>query len=538
MLTVDLHPYQAPAVDLLLERESLLIAMEMGLGKTITTLAIAEHLLGEGEVSTVLIVAPSGLLMQWAASIAAHTDVTSMSVVSKGEVFVIPEPHWCEVVSGTPERKRAAMERIAASPPPYVVTSYDTAVANLRTLRKISQMAVIDEVTALKGFRSARARSLRKLRTRFRVGLSGAPVENQRPEEAWAIMRWIDPTIFGPYEEFEKAYIRRSRSGRPTHFVNLDVLHRKLSAAMYRKRTTDPDVAPFLPAVDRQRWPVNLPSATRVVYEQIMRDLDAELRMSGSSSGGWDVDSYYGGTDESSGAGRVMAIHQVAQMLLCHPNLVRVSARTFIRGEKSSQKSGSAYAASLVATGCLDGLNEAPKLDVLYAKVTEILQAATTNKIIIVSKYREMQPIFEQIFERYNTVCYHGQLNHGAKSAAVSRFETDPDVRIMIMSHAGAYGVDIPAGSDLIKYDPPRSSGQGKQLDARHVRAGSSHRRVRVADIYTVGTIEERLYDALDFKARVSSAVTDGDELGVTGSMANDVPSLTRHVAEALALAS
>jgi SNF2 family DNA or RNA helicase len=532
LLTVDLYPYQEPAVEMLLERGNLLMAMDMGLGKTVTTIAAAEHLLGEGEVSTVLICAPTGLLYQWAAALAATTDVETRLRRLKSKTVQVPTEKWCVVIDGTPERKRRQIAQIKASPPQYVIASYATVADYVPLFERLAQMVAIDEATVLKGFKSARSKALSGLQVPWRVALTGDPVENDRPEEMWGIMRWVDSELLGGFRDFEQAHIRRDFFGRPVRYVDLHGLQAKLSPAMYRKRTTDSDVAGFVPGVKKDVWRVNLDRETLVVYKRLLRDLNEELSGLGGQAE-WDIDAYYSGMDEGSGPGRVGGIQVAAQMLVDHPQLVRDSALRFCQNQKHVRNSGPPYVVRLAESGMLENLTSTPKLDILSRNVITILDDPA-SKVIVVTRFRGMIPILEKAFESYGVTRFDGTMSRTAKAESAARFNQDSDTPVMVMTHAGAYGLDLPSATHLINYDPARSSGQRKQIDARHVRAGSSHQTVNVVDLITEGTIEEWAYDLLAWKGRIASAITDGDHIGEDGVIRNARKPLTRYIAEIL----
>lgn len=527
MLTLDLLPYQEPAVPKFLGRGNLLISMEMGLGKTVTALACAEHLLGTGEITTCLVVAQGSLLVQWAKAIAKATDVETKTVTYKKQRITVPTEDWCLTIDGTPDKRAKLIDRAKAERPNYLIASYDTVADNVRVFRDLAELTTIDEVTVLKSFKARRARRLRKLTTPYRIGLTGTPVEN-RLEEVWPIMNWIDPRVFGDWRDFESAYIERNRFGWVTRYKNLPTFTRKFNEASYRKRTTDSDVAPYMPQVRRERWDVELDEQTTRVYRTIMAHLDHELEAIGPGTE-FDAGAYYTGMDESTPIGKAMAVHQAGLMLLDHPDLVRDSAEAYRRGGGE----GSRYAAALVDSGALDGLNSAPKLDTLFERLQTHLNAPD-RKIIVVSKYRGMLSRMSARLGSIEHVFFHGGMSRGDQAAAVSRFESDPAVRVLLMSHAGAYGLDLPSASVLVNYDVARSAGQARQINARHVRASSTHEEVIVADLVVVDTIEHRAYRKLGVKARVSDAGIDG--IGVTGAGDLQVSgdSLTAHVKQVI----
>lgn len=522
MLNVELRAYQETGLEKFLTRGNLLLTMDMGSGKTVTAIGAAEQLLGDGQVTTVLICCPATLISQWAQALAAATDVETRRVKAAGRKLIYPTEDWCLIIHGTPERRARLLAKAKASPPQYIIASYDTVAASTRAFKALAQFVVIDEATVIKSLRAARAKLLRTLCVPWRLALTGTPVETGRPEEAWAIMNWVDPELFGPWRDFEDAYIRRNRSGIPIRYVNLATMHRKLSSASFRVRRTDPEVAPYMPEVERVRWSAEMDPATAEVYTRIMADLMAEMEASGER-GNFDPAAYYAGFDEGSGPGKTMAIHQAAMMLLDHPDLIRESAAAYEQG-----KGGSAYAARIVTDGYLVGLTATPKLTLLK-KCLDPVFSVNLNKVIVVTRHVAMLSRVAQMFEGVPHVLYHGDMSVTQRASAVDRFEHDESVRLLVMSHAGAYGLDLPRATHLVVIHPPRSAGQGEQIEARHVRASSTHASVQVAILLVAGTVEERAHDHLDHNREIAAAIVDGSNPDGSGVIHNSVTSLTSH---------
>ena len=527
MLTVDLRPYQETGLEKFLARGNLLLDMDMGTGKTIVTLAAIEQLLGDGEITTALVCCPKTLIPQWAQAIAAGTDVETRRVRAGKRQLIYPTEDWCLIVHGTPERRAELLAKAKANPPNYILASFDTVAANTRAFKALAQLVVIDEATVIKGFKAARAKRLRTLRTPWRIASTGTPVET-RPEDVWGITNWVDPDLFGPWRDFEDAYIRRARNGMPIRYVNLPTMYRKLSAASHRIRRTDPQVAPYMPKVERAHWPVTMDAGTAAVYTRIMADLTAELEASGER-GPFDPAAYYGGYDKASGPGRVMAIHQIAMQLLDHPDLVRESAAAYEAGE-----GGSRYAATIVADGYLDGLTATPKLTELKNRLDNIF-VVNHHKVIVVTRHVGMLTRIARMLE-VPYVLYHGEMSVTQRAGAVDAFEHDESVRLLVMSHAGAYGLDLPRATHLVVAHPPRSAGQGEQIEARHVRASSTHESVQVAILYVAGSVEERALQQLDHKREIAAAIQDGADRDGSGVIHNSVTSLTTHARSAITL--
>lgn len=516
MLNISLHPYQEEATDAILARGNMLLAFDMGTGKTITSIAVAEELLGDGAIDCVLIVVPSGLKLQWASAIATRTDVATQLLNVKGETFEVPENKYCVVVDGPPEKRKQQYAMIKELRPQYVIVGYQTVTSDIRHIKRIKPgMIILDEATTIKNPAADVTKAVRKLWAPIRLALTGTPVDN-RLEELWAVLWWVDREVLGDFEIFDRSFIERDHWGNVRSYRNLHILHKKIKSVVIRKRTTDPDVAPYMPALEHSKIHVSMDTATERVYREILKDLAVELAQLPARSN-FDLHSHYTGDSENTAAGRVMAVHIAAQMLLTDPELLF--------------ESESRYAQRLRESGILEGLPPSAKFRRLEREVDALL-GDPESKVIIVTKFRGM---VRTLHDRWpDSVTYHGSMSPAQKQAAVNKFTNDPNVRVFCMSHAGAYGVDLPGATAHFNLDPARATGQRNQINARGVRAGSRAELVRVTDLITRGTIEEREYQRLDLRGRVAGAVVDGRGASPRGSIENTVESLTAHVTACL----
>lgn len=532
MLTVDLYPYQDEAVDRAVERGSLLVAYTMGLGKTLVALATIEELIALGDVRQSLLVVPAGLKWQWAQAIAQFTDVSARRLQLRRGVYIwVPEESACVVVDGSPDKRKASYQQILKTKPEFVIVSYEQVRNDFRWIRKIKpDCIVLDEATAIKGFRAKRTKLVKRIDAPFRYALTGTPVEN-RPEELYSIMEWIDPRVLGRFDLFDKAFIVRNKWGGVVRYKNLQVLNKKIRTAMVRKIRTDPEVAPYLPAVQETVKHVALDPKLRKLYKQISDDLATALADANMAQS-FDVTQYYTGTLPSSlgtAAGDIMARTGALLMLCDHPRLLQRSAEKYLKGDGE----GSAYAAKLLDDGLLVDAPSA-KMEQVVADVTDILLAEPKAKVILFSYYKDMVAELADRLGGPNTqaVTYTGDMNVKQKAAARVRFQTEPDVRLFISSDAGGYGVDLPQANYLINYDLAWSAGKMDQRNGRHVRVGSSFKQVYIVNYLIEGSIEERTYEMLALKRQVASAALDGIGADSKGVVENTVGSLTSYLAD------
>jgi len=494
MFKGKLYPYQQPVVSHFAKRGSLLLAFAPGTGKTPTALACAEYLFDEGYAYLCLIICPSALKYQWEERIKQFTDSNVIVVDGTKD-----QRDGCYLVSYSRELNFK-----------YIVISYDYVLLDEQIARLNPDVVILDEASAIKSFKTQRSKKIKKLfkDVPYRLALTATPIEN-RPEELYSIMQWVDSSVLGRYDLFEKAYVIRHSKGWVRAYKNLDVLHDRMGDAMIRKSRTDPDVAPYLPEVDDDCWSVPMSLEVARVYCIIANDMLEELAKIPKHK----VDLRFGAMqallDEDGPNGRLMAMHMCLEMLLCHPSLIYDSAAKYIQDSPE----GSEYA-WLLATS--DTLGEIPlssaKLDMLKAELEPVLDNPD-SKVLIYSKYKFMLEILKRELP-YKSVTFTGDLNAKEKDKVRKQFADDPSIRIFLSSYAGGYGLDMNMADYLVNYDLPWSFGTQDQINSRHIRASSSFNQVFIRNLITHDSIEERKMRVLERKRKMSDIAIDGADMG------------------------
>jgi len=483
-------------------------------------------------VDRVLLIVPAGLKYQWAESIARFTDLPQQAKRFKGERITIPDSRYCMVVDGTPDRRKRQYKMIRELPTcNYAIVGYDNITSDAREVARLqAEFAVLDEASAIKTLSAARTIAVKdKITPPWRMALTATPIDN-RPDELFSIMEWVDPEVLGRGDLFDLAYIERSDYGDQIGYKNLKTLRERLGTALYRKSVHDPDVAPFMPDRKILSWPVQFDLPTREVYARMAADLLTALEEATRFGGSFSVSAHYAGQrrlDDGTAVGKVMSRHMCMEMLLDHPDLIVDSALDYA---DENSKRGSQYANAVYAEGLVDDLTHAPKLNLLLVNLAKLMQDPG-NKVIIFTRYRWMQQlIFENCLAHgWDTVAYHGELSTAEQQAARARFLKNPDCRIFVSTHAGERGTDLPVANWLINYEPVWSSGQADQINGRHMRTSSEFDDIFVVNMFYEGSIEERKLDQQEGKRAVSRAIVDG-HMPKGDRIRNDVASLREHL--------
>jgi SNF2 family DNA or RNA helicase len=508
---MELRPYQTEAVERIVERGNLLLALVMGAGKTATAISAVRRLRRLRLVDRGVVFAPKSVKLQWAREISKWDPRASV-----------------QVIDGSKPQRNYGLRH--ADEYHYSICHYQMLVNDWDEIKQWLPIDFIiaDEATALKGMgtkTSKRAKILAK-NTDVRLALSGQPVEN-RPEELFSIGQWVDPEVLGPFPKFDRAFINRDHWGKPRSYKNLDVLGRRIAPMMYRKSRED--IKEWLPERIEIEVPVPLDADVMKLHDHIRADLsdaiDGALSM-GMGGGGFDILSHYGAAprDERMGAmGQVMSRLLAMRMISAHPHLLRLSAEEF---DTQLSRRGSEYASALLAAGLLDGFTaDTTKLSALIEMVEEILEEDPRHKVVIFSYFKPMLAMIGHRIKAGHALIT-GDVTGMARDRAIVRFNTDPTCRVFLSSDAGAYGVDLNQGSHVINYDLPWSGGALSQRIARIDRTNSAFDQIQVMYLYGQGTIEARMFRMLSQKAKVARAFLDGEFDAKSGGLKLDLESL------------
>lgn len=511
MFTGTLKPYQTEAVDKMVDKQRILVAYEMGLGKTPMTIAALEELRDQGKIERpILVLCLASLKYQWQKEIAKFTDRTSI------------------VIDGTPKQRSEQYANSAVYN--YVIMNYEQVVNDWDIIKaKAFDAIVCDEATAIKGFKAKRAKKVKELAkpVKIKFALTGTPIENGRPEEIYSIMQFVDSTVLGRFDIFDKTFIVRNYFGGVDRYRNLPTLHRTLSEVTVRKSQKDEDVKPYLPdAVYREPLLVPLDSKAQKVYDKIASDLMNLLVEARETFGAsFNLAAHYGQmrADDPMNElrGQIMSRITAMRMLCSSPTVIQASATAF-----DLKMGGSAYIHSLGSQ--VYELTKQPKLDTLMKYIKDHLDIADNYKAVIFTSYIEsVKNIVKGLSDAgIKALEYTGQMGARQKDDAKTLFTENPEVRVLVSSDAGGYGVDLPIANLLVNYDQPWSAGLSVQRNGRINRASSTWPTITIQDILVKDSIEQRQYDMLKQKGNVAGAILDGQNINKRGGVDLTVGSL------------
>lgn len=248
---VEFYKHQIEGVRTMARMSSVILADDMGLGKSLQALTTAAIDFEKGYAAHILIVCPSFLQWNWAEEIAAHTSYSFT------------------VYAGTPKQR----ERIRMTfDTDILIVGYRALVNDYDFLSMMPwDILIADEAHSIKERTSQQTKAVHRLPVQRVFLLTGSPVLN-RPNELWSLLHRCDPARFSSYWSFVNRYcvFGGFKNKQIIGTKNKQELRGILSEYMIRRLKSD-----VLDLPEKQYIPVwvELHPTQRKVYDEINRDL-------------------------------------------------------------------------------------------------------------------------------------------------------------------------------------------------------------------------------------------------------------------------
>ncbi|WP_081627283.1 DEAD/DEAH box helicase [Arthrobacter sp. 131MFCol6.1] len=183
----------------------------------------------------------------------------------------------------------------------------------------------------------------------------------------------------------------------------------------------------------------------------------------------------------------------------------------------------------------LEGLPD-PKVDVLQ-RVVEDKQAEDNNKILVFSTFRHTLRYIEAQSRDWDVrvAVVHGAVPDEDRHALRRRFKLPKDnpdaIDLMLCSEVGTEGLDYQFCDTLVNYDIPWNPMRIEQRIGRIDRRGQQSESVAIINILTHGTIEAEIYERCLLRIGVFHRALGGSE-----KILGDVTTELRRIADDLTL--
>ena len=138
------------------------------------------------------------------------------------------------------------------------------------------------------------------------------------------------------------------------------------------------------------------------------------------------------------------------------------------------------------------------KYGLLIRELREFWETEGNAKIIVFSSFR---PTLHYLRDRLREDGIKTELLHGSvkrpRAEILARFERDDDIRVLLSSEVGSEGVDLQFSSIVVNYDLPWNPMRLEQRIGRVDRLGQTRDKVTILNLIYANTIDQRVYERL-----------------------------------------
>ena len=432
-------------------RGRVLLADEVGLGKTIEAGMVLKEYLMRGMAARVLVLVPASLVGQWREELETKFDIACVTTHDR-LLRDDPETFWAApriIASLALARRREHAERLLGQ-------SFD--------------IVIVDEAHHLRDRASQGYKLVDGLTKRFLLLLSATPVQNNLIE-LYNLLTLLKPGIFKTQKEFRAAYMTPGKPRQPANPARLRDLMRD---AMIRN--TRAVVALKLPRRHASTRRIDTPDEEQTLYQATA----AQVRALANDRGP---------------GGHRLVLHHLLGAAGSSPAAATAAIARFAdrHGQDPTWRALAERWAGLGSGG-----KELALLDLLNRNPTE--------KKLVFIHHKETMTSLSALLKRNGIgfARFEGGLSGPDKDAVIADFRER--VPVLLCTESGGEGRNIQFCNTLINFDIPWNPMAIEQRIGRIDRIGQN-REVYVFNLVARGTVEEQVLRLLDEKINMFELV-------------------------------
>ncbi|MCH8567759.1 MAG: DEAD/DEAH box helicase [Balneolales bacterium] len=413
-----------------------ILADDMGLGKTVQVLAFIQKIAEDsGDTPKCLIVAPRSVIQNWQAE--ATTFAPELNVY----------------IHHGPDRSTNADEWPEAS---LIITTYSTLRIDIATFKEITfDIAVLDESHSMRNPVSQTFKSIRLIQAKFRLCLTGTPVQNT-VMDLWTQFHFLNPGLIGNQTHFLNKWVKPIEK-----YDNKDAgeMLQKMVAPFILRRTKK-NVAKDLPSLTSSIVHCPMEPSQKKVYEKhrkVYYDLINKK-----------ID------DQGLRESRFAVLEGLTRLrqICCSPQLIKAAAK------------------------------DAAKVNRFLELAEELISEG--HRALVFSQFVQFLKILEHEIKKRKWSYEYLDGKTQDRQERVDRFQKDSTAKLFLISlKAGGEGLNLTAADYVFIMDPWWNPAAERQAMDRTHRIGQTE-NVFVYRMVCPDTVEEKILKLQDRKQKLS----------------------------------
>lgn len=440
------------------------LADDMGLGKTIQALALLqkhkEDTEGLGAKATSLVIMPTSLIYNWLNEAKKFTPKLRLMVHTGTLRYKSPEVFANYDV---------------------VITTYGISRIDIDLLKEFFfDYVILDESQNIKNPSSKSFQSVRQLKSRFKLILSGTPVENS-VNDLWTQMSFINPGLLGIQQYFQNEFVA------PIEKKKDEDKARKLQSLIkpFVLRRTKEQVATELPPKTETLLYCPMTEEQSTVYEEVKSEYRNELLKSIE-------DGTYAKTQIQVLQG-LIKLRQIAN----HPAMIDAEYE-----------------------------GDSGKFENVVHTLANVLDGG--HKVLIFSQFVKQLTIYRNYFDEQRISYDYLDGSTQNRGDVVKHFQEDSNTQVFLISlKAGGVGLNLTQADYVFILDPWWNPAVEQQAIDRTHRIGQT-KNVFIYKFITKDSVEEKILALQQRKLSVARALITTEESFIKSLSAEDIKEILR----------
>ena len=337
----------------------------------------------------------------------------------------------------------------------FTIANYELLLRDFACVAsEIWDVIIADEATRISNPRAKQTKALKRLQARYKFALTGTPFTNS-VENIWSIMDWLVPDLLGNWWQFINTYCVKNYWNAVVGYRNLDVMREKIRPFMLRR--TKHEVMAELPEIISTDISLVMSETEKKLYNRLRSELLFEISRE-------DINKIENPTTIANAMVKMVRLKQ----LTCSSELL---------GEST----------------------ESTKLEALKELLPMWINGE--RKAIIFTQFSKFADILERELTDYSPLKITGEVKD--RENILDLFNNKSKHRLLIMTSAGQYGLNIQAASVVVHADQEWSLGKMTQRLGRAHRIGQKQ-TVLEYNLICKGTIDMYVRKVLRKKQELS----------------------------------
>lgn len=464
-LNAELRPYQKEGFKWINEITDLgfggVLADDMGLGKTLQIIAF---LLSQKKSKSIVVV-PTSVIYNWMDEFEKFAPSIRVGLVhgskAKRDRVLRDFKRGLGIKVEEENLKEKSYEKYDV-----LLTTYGTLKNDEKAYENLSfDYCIIDEAQNIKNPAAQATLSVKNIKSRCNIALTGTPIENNLME-LWSIFDFVMPGYLFTKERFRERFILDES--------NLSELKSLITPFILRRLKED--VLSELPEKLEKKYLVEMKGKQKQLYSFYVKAIKNELNANKSS--------------EKSGKNKINLFAYLTKLreICLDPSMV-----------------------------VPDYKGESSKLTV----VKEIVKDASESgkKILLFSQFTLVLKKIEEDFKKEDISYLYldGETSAKERVERVKKFNEDSNIKVFLISlKAGGVGLNLTSASVVIHFDPWWNPAVEDQATDRAHRFGQEN-KVEVIKLVAKDTIEEKIVLMQEDKRELIQSLMDGKTMDGKG---------------------